>query len=140
MERRRLLATLGAVSVSGLAGCGAVGTSGDDGHDVGMTATAFRPQELTVTVGEEMVWENTSSRGHTVTAYESDLPDGAAYFASGGYESEEAARSGFWDANGGGTLTSGETYRHTFEVAGTYPYVCIPHERANMVGTVVVEE
>lgn len=140
MERRRFLAALGAGAVAGLAGCGAVGTPGGDTHDVGMTATAFRPPEFTVTVGDEVVWKNTSSRGHTVTAYGSDLPDGAAYFASGGYGSEAAARSGFWDREGGGTLTSGEIYRHTFEVAGRYPYFCIPHERAGMAGAVIVEE
>jgi plastocyanin len=38
-----------------------------------------------------------------------------------------------------GAIRTGETYRHTFETSGTHSYFCIPHERAGMVGRVVVE-
>ena len=136
MDRRTFLATVGASAVAGFAGCSAGARSE---YDVGMTATRFRPKRLTVSVGDEVVWENTSSRWHTVTAYENTLPDGAAYFASGGYDSERAARKGFTEKQGG-TIDNSETYSHTFEVAGEYPYVCLPHEQAGMTGTIIVEE
>ncbi|GGC59530.1 hypothetical protein GCM10007209_22000 [Haloferax sulfurifontis] len=112
--------------------------SGDD-FDIGMTAVAFDPPTLTVEVGDEVVWRNTSSRGHTVTAYEGVLPEDAAFFASGGYESEQAARDAYSNSLGG-LIGSGETYAHTFDVPGEYEYLCIPHEQAGMVGTIVVEE
>lgn len=104
-----------------------------------MRAVAYDPTELTVAVGETVVWENTSSRGHTVTAYDDGIPEEAAYFASGGFESEEAARAAWYDGFGG-RLTSGDRYSHTFEIPGTYEYVCIPHEQGGMVGRVIVEE
>lgn len=139
MERRRFLATLGGGAVAALSGCSAVGSTASGGdYDIGMTAVAFRPTEITVSVGDTVVWKNTSSRNHSVTAYESGIPDDADYFASGGYESEAAARDAWQNLNG--VITNGDTYEHTFEVPGTFNYFCIPHERGGMVGQVVVEE
>jgi plastocyanin len=134
MRRRRFLAAAGAAATAPLAGCTALG-SGDD-FDVGMTAVAFDPAEVTVSAGETVVWRNTSSRMHTVTAYEELLPDGADFFASSGTPDEATARAEWRDA----PIRSGESYSHAFEVPGRYEYFCIPHERAGMVGTVVVEE
>jgi plastocyanin len=138
MERRTFLATLGTAAVSAVAGCASV-SSGSQEFDVGMTPVAFEPLNVTVQVGDEVVWQNTSTREHTVTAYEDGLPEGASYFASGGYGTESEARDEFY-ASFGGAITSGDSYSHRFEVAGEYPYFCIPHEQAGMVGTVVVEE
>jgi len=141
MHRRRFLRRTGAAAsvgaLTGLAGCAGVG--GEPGYDVGMLASAFQPAEVTVAVGDTVVWENTSARGHTVTAYESAIPDEADYFASGGYDGEEAAREG-WSEEFGGRLENGDRYSQTFAIAGRYDYVCIPHETGGMVGTVVVEE
>ncbi|MBD3345169.1 MAG: hypothetical protein GF401_08925 [Chitinivibrionales bacterium] len=39
-----------------------------------------------------------------------------------------------------GTMQPGEEYRHTFTTAGLYRYFCIPHEKAGMVGEVIVKE
>jgi len=122
-----------------LAGCAGGDASAADDYDVGMTAVAFDPTELTVAVGDTVVWANTSSRGHTVTAYDSGIPDGADFFASGGYDSTAAARDAF-GSELGGLIESGDTWSHTFEVPGEYEYLCIPHEASGMVGTVVVEE
>lgn len=103
-----------------------------------MSAVAFRPESVTVAAGDEVVWRNTSSRAHSVTAYEDAIPEGADYFASGGFDDEPSAREGW--ANGlAGNVTSGEEFTHRFELPGTYEYLCIPHERAGMVGRVVVE-
>jgi len=141
MHRRRFLrrvgAAGGAAATTALAGCSAVG--GEPGYDVGMMASAFRPAEVTVAVGDTVVWENTSARGHTVTAYENAIPDEAEYFASGGYDSEVAAREA-WPEDFGGRLESGDRYSRTFSIPGRYEYVCLPHETGGMVGTVVVEE
>jgi len=141
MYRRRFLRRAGAVGSAatavGLAGCAGVG--GEPDFDVGMLAAAYQPREITVSVGDTVVWENTSARGHTVTAYESAIPDEADYFASGGYDGEEAAREG-WSEEFGGRLENGDRYSQTFAIAGRYDYVCIPHETGGMVGTVVVEE
>lgn len=112
------------------------GGSGD--YDVGMSTSDFRPAEIEVTVGDEVVWENTSASTHTVTAYEDDIPEDAAYFASGGFDSQQAAEQGWRQMEGG--FASGEQYMHTFEVPGEYRYFCIPHEAAGMEGTVVVTE
>jgi plastocyanin len=103
-----------------------------------MGGESFQPREITISVGEAVVWKNTSSRAHSVTAYEDALPDGADYFATGGFDSEAAARDA-WDGKHG-AITSGQQFGHTFEVPGKYPYFCIPHEKAGMVGTVVVEK
>jgi plastocyanin len=137
MERRTVLLGVGA-GVAGLAGCSSATGSGESDSDVGMSSTAFLPAEIEVSVGETVVWDNTSARPHTVTAYESGIPDGAAYFASGGFDSEEAAREMWWN-DMAGAIESGRTYSHTFEVPGEYTYFCVPHEKGQMVGTINVE-
>lgn len=103
-----------------------------------MTAQAFKPARLTVTAGDTVVWKNTSTRAHTVTAFADRIPEEAEYFATGGYDTEAAAREA-WDGSRG-ALTTGETYAHTFEVPGEYRYFCVPHLTAGMVGVVTVEE
>lgn len=145
MKRRAVLASLGAGGVVGLAGCSSAFGLGDDSPcngddcDIGMNRNAFIPEVHEVAAGDTVVWKNTSGADHTVTAYEDRIPEDAAYFATGGYESEETAREKWYDSLGGG-LGPGETFEHTFEIPGTYNYVCIPHEQAGMVGTVEVSE
>jgi plastocyanin len=104
-------------------------TSGQEAA-VGMTDTLkYAPEEVTITVGQSVVWTNTSSMVHTVTADPTlakdpshvRLPEGAKPFDSG-------------------NLTPGATFRHTFDVPGEYVYFCIPHEAAGMVGRVNVRE
>lgn len=95
MHRRRFLRRIGAAggvaATTALAGCSSVG--GEPGYDVGMVADGYRPAELTVAVGDTVVWENTSARTHTVTAYEGGIPEAADYFASGGFDDEKTART-----------------------------------------------
>jgi len=135
MNRRAFLAVVGASGAS-LSGCvGLGGSSTPSAYDVGMGANAFRPETHETTVGEAVVWKNTSSRAHTVTAYGDRIPDGAAYFASGGFDSERAARNDV----AGGLIDPGGTYDRAFEEPGRYEYFCVPHEGSGMVGTVVVE-
>lgn len=137
MERRTYLRAVGASAALGLAGCLDSRAMVED-YDVGMSADSFRPETLTVEAGTTVVFGNTSKQGHTVTAYEDTLPDGAAFFASGGYDSEAAALEA-WEGSLDGGIPQGGVYEHTFEVPGTYGYYCIPHEPVGMVGSVVVE-
>ena len=142
-DRRTVLRLSGVALAAGAAGCG--GSPPDGGEpptgDAEPTTVAmtddlnFDPEVVRIGTGETVVWETTGAVPHSATAYEDDLPEGAAYFASGDFETEAAARSAY---PSGGSVGEGETYSHTFETAGEYPYFCIPHE-AGMRGTVVVE-
>lgn len=135
--RRAVLSAALATGVTvGLAGCG--GGSGRRGpKTVEMTDDlTFEPETVAVPVGATVVWKNVGDVGHTVTAYEDGIPADAAYFASGGFETERAARNDIK----GGLVAGDETYRHTFEVPGRYEYYCIPHEGSGMVGTVRVKK
>jgi plastocyanin len=147
MQRRAFLGSVAGLGATAIAGC--IGPSLSD-YDIGMQSNAFVPEPAVegadtptfeATVGDTVVWANTGSRNHTVTAYDGGVPDGADYFASGGFEEEATAREA-WENNldGGGIVEPGATYEHTFEVAGDYYYFCIPHESAGMRGKVVVTE
>ncbi|QLK25591.1 plastocyanin/azurin family copper-binding protein [Natrinema zhouii] len=144
MHRRAYLAAVGTAASAGLAGCSSALSvfeddpcTGTECH-IGMNRTEFLPDVYEISVGETVVWKNTSEADHTVTAYEGLIPDDADYFASGGYESQTAAYDA-WDDRGG-RLGTRDTFEHTFEIAGTYEYFCIPHEGAEMTGKIVVSE
>ncbi len=87
----------------------------------------FVPAEIRIQVGDTVEWRNVQSIPHTVTADPKrsansrnvELPDGAEPFDSG------------W-------VTGGRSFRYTFRKPGVYRYVCLPHERARMLGTVIV--
>lgn len=100
-----------------------------------MADHAFTPETLTIGAGEVVKWVNDTDEAHTVTAIESSLPEGTSYFASGGAESEEAAK----DDLAAGLINPGESFEWTFDEPGTYRYYCIPHRTDGMVGSVVVE-
>ncbi|SDJ29634.1 Plastocyanin [Halovenus aranensis] len=114
------------------------GVPDDADHVVDMTAVAFEPEELTVSTGDTVAWSFAGGEPHSVTAYEEKIPAEADYWASGGFDSESAAREG-WES-GKGAVQDGESYVRTFETPGTHEYLCIPHEAAGMVGSVIVEE
>jgi plastocyanin len=149
MQRRAFLASVGGVGATALAGCLGPSLSTSE-YDVGMQSNAFVPEPAVegadtptfeASVGDTVVWANTGSRNHTVTAYDDGVPEGAEFFASGDFDDEAAAREA-WQNNldGGGIVAPGATYEHTFEVPGDYYYFCIPHESAGMLGKIVVTE
>ena len=138
MHRRTFLAAVGAGAGLTLAGC-LDSIAGASDHDVGMTIDSFRPEDLTVTAGTTVVWRNTSSHGHTVTAFQDAYPEEASFWASGGYGSQDAATQA-WETDNGGVLKQGETYEHRFETPGQYDYFCIPHRDAGMIGSIDVQE
>jgi plastocyanin len=96
----------------------------------------FQPAEVTVSAGQTITFSNTSSVVHTVTAYEDSVPEGADYFASGGFSTEEEARDNMSD----GFIEAGDIFELTLNEPGTYEYFCIPHEGADMKGAIIVEE
>lgn len=121
--------------VVGLLACACSGAA--DGNSVQMTdSLRFEPQEFHAAVGETVTFVNSSSTPHSVTAYDDGIPEGGDYFASGGFESETAAR----DDVAGGLIDPDGTYEVTFDRPGTYEYFCIPHEGSGMKGEIVVEE
>jgi len=164
LDRRRFVSATATLVTVGLAGCGGDGdstdsptatdtatdtetdtaTQGGNGvtHTVDMTdQLVFDPDSLTIAPGDTVVWENVGTIGHSVTAYEEDLPDGADYWASGGFDSEAAARdaySGTGSLEETGNVAGGESWSHTFETEGVHQYFCIPHEAAGMVGEIEV--
>jgi plastocyanin len=142
MTARRYLATVALAAL--VAACG----SDDDGGGVASTppqatptaeaaqepvvdmtdALAFEPREITVSVGDRVQWRNVGQIAHTVTTEPSKVADPARVSVPRG-----AKR---WDS---GLIGGDETFSRTFDEPGTYRYVCIPHEGAGMVGTVVVD-
>lgn len=141
LTRRRALGALGGLLAGPwLAGCS--GGEDSDGAGAGSRNVvrmgenlAFEPPDLTVAAGERVIWVNDGSTPHTVTAYADRIPAGAAYFASGGFDSERAAREAY-PPHGG--LEGGVSYPHTFETPGSYEYFCVPHESGGMTGTITV--
>jgi plastocyanin len=92
----------------------------------------FAPEAVTVSVGDTVVW-TFRSPGHNVSAKpdasgEIAIPEGAEPFAS--YEGND-----YYSLN-----EEEATYEHTFDTAGEYTYVCVPHINQGMVGTVTVSE
>ncbi|MFW5911726.1 MAG: plastocyanin/azurin family copper-binding protein [Halanaeroarchaeum sp.] len=142
MKRRDFLRVTGGSGATVAVGSGVVAgqddtdtateTEGDDGGGDGPTEEVivgpdgdlvFDPDSLEIEVGTTVnfVWE---SDNHNVVP--TSQPD----------DSE-------WEGEGdeGTTYDSGHEYSHTFETAGSYEYVCTPHESAGMTATIeVVEE
>lgn len=136
MRRREYLRLGGAGLAGALAGCADRTIGRTESVIVEMTDDlTFDPADVTVRADVGVNWRNVSDVGHTVTAYEGQVPRGASYFASGGFDSEEAARNDLE----GGLIEPGEGYQVAFRIPGTYEYFCIPHEGSGMSGTIEVE-
>jgi plastocyanin len=84
------------------------------------TTDAFSPNPVNAKVGDTVVWTNNDSQPHTVVSGQNAKPDNK--FNS--------------SPNFNPLITPGQTFKHTFTQAGTYPYFCQLHP--NMVGTVNV--
>lgn len=134
VSRRTWLQVTGGMSVAVIAGCSGNPASGTGDVIVGPDGNlVFEPVELTVEVGESIVWYFDSS-GHNVSGRPQDsesveLPEEASPFSS--YQVNESALT---------LVPRGGTYEHRFETPGTYQYVCIPHVPAGMIGRVFVSE
>lgn len=89
----------------------------------------FAPETVRISAGDRVEWRNTSGTVHTATADPEQAADPANVRLPEGAEPFDS-----------GIVPSGGTYGHTFEVAGRYRYVCLPHEAAGMIGEIIVEE
>ncbi len=123
-QTRRVVLAGGAAAVSAaIAGCSGGSGSGSDDNRV-MAGTddqpvSFVPDEITVSVGTTVTWE-WGTNNHNV--HVQNQPDGADWPG----EQE--------------VFNEGHEYSYTFEVPGTYEYVCQPHASQGMAGAVVLEE
>ena len=89
-----------------------VGGSVDMRKEISIEGFAFDAKTVTVPKGATVIWTNKDSVRHNVLS-----------------DSGSELRSDL--------LAQGESYSHTFDVAGTYTYHCGPHP--NMKATVIVE-
>jgi plastocyanin len=104
----------GGSSSSGSSGGSSPSSSsgGGGGAQVTMKDIKFSPSNVTVKTGGTVTWTNEDSVGHDVTG--------------DGFKSGSA-----------GDIQNGGTYKHTFDKAGTFKYVCTVHP--GMEGTVTVK-
>jgi plastocyanin len=145
MRRLALVLTLGAL---GVANCGGDDDQANEGSaqrsPAGKEATpaesadgaavvemndqlALEPKQIEVAAGEKVTWKNVGKVAHTVTADKSKAADPSLVSIPEGTKE--------WDS---GFVGEGESFSRTFQNPGTYRYICIPHEGARMVGSVVV--
>ena len=87
----------------------------------------FEPAAVTVPKGATVTWQHVSGSGHSTTADPARVQDKSHVELPTGAEP--------WDS---GTLSDGKTFSRTFDVPGTYRYVCVPHEGRGMLGTITV--
>tara|TARA_Y100000758_G_scaffold120021_1_gene84589 strand:+ start:82 stop:2226 length:2145 start_codon:yes stop_codon:yes gene_type:complete len=87
------------------------GDNSNENHDVSITDDKdFLPEDLTINVGDTVVWTNNDDSPHTVTADDDEFNSG--------------------------NLAEGATWSYTFTEAGTYDYHCNYH--SSMTGSVTV--
>ena len=85
--------------------------------DVVASGGSFSPANITISVGDTVVWTNTSG-SHNVNATTQTYPNNPESF--------------------GNAVAAGWTFSHVFTIAGNYDYQCDLHVGAGMVGTVAV--
>jgi plastocyanin len=78
---------------------------------------SFDPNPIEISAGESVTWTNNDNEIHDITS---------------GNEEENMGQE-----FSSGILSSGKSFRHTFDKAGTYPYFCSFHE--SMTGEVIVK-
>ncbi|MFC7215411.1 plastocyanin/azurin family copper-binding protein [Saliphagus sp. GCM10025334] len=98
---------------------GGGGGGGGGTETVEVDDNEFVPADLTVQPGTTVVWEWVGDADHNVAP--SEIPEDA-------------------DWEGHPDLQSDGTYEHTFEVEGTYDYICEPHVSVGMTGSIEVTQ
>ena len=93
------------------------------------TEPFYTPMKLAIRVGETVKWVNGGATVHSVstTAANAQILDDASI-----PKGAQAFDSGF--------IPPGGDFSYTFTVPGTYRYFCLPHEKAGMVGEIVVKK
>ena len=87
----------------------------------------FVPNEITINVGDTVEWRNIGTITHTITADPRRMPSSTNIKLPNGVEAFDS-----------GWVVGGKSYRYTFSEPGIYRYICLPHERAEMLGIVIV--
>jgi plastocyanin len=93
----------------------------------------FEPAEVTIRLGETITWVNASPIPHTTTGD----PDKNPVKKTRPEFAQLPPGAEGWDS---GMLNEGQSFSHTFTVAGKYKYFCIPHVLSGMLGTIIVQE
>lgn len=93
--------------------------AGQTSHAVSVTSNVFTPDEITINVGDTVVWTN-SQGSHNVNGTQANFPANPEYF--------------------GNTVGMGWVFSHVFTIAGNYDYRCDPHFSFGMTGKVKVED
>ena len=119
----------------------------DTDHVVEMGVHEYYPESLRIRAGDSVGWVNGTGIAHSVTGEsggdvipegeDREFPEDGEYFASGSFDSTEAALDGWVRAREGDILPD-EPFVHTFEAPGEYPYLCLLHDH-RMRGMVIVE-
>jgi plastocyanin len=88
----------------------AASTPAAGGDAVTIKGFAFGPDDLTVKAGTKVTWTNDDSTKHKIKSDD------------GSFDSDD--------------LSQGDTFEHTFDTAGSFPYICSIHP--SMKGTITV--
>jgi plastocyanin len=89
---------------------------------------AFAPATIAIRAGDTVQWVNVGNEVHHTT---SDLSMAIKSSEVGNPAGAEPFDSGF--------MKPGESFTHTFKVAGIYRYACAVHETKGMIGEIVVK-
>jgi len=143
MGRRGFLAGLALVGAGALVACssGSASQSSSSSSSSGSAAQAsntatvkmtdqnkFDPDTVTISTGGTVTWQNAGTTPHSATFDPSKVANKADVALPSGVEPFDS-----------GLLQGSQTWSHTFTVAGTYKYTCIPHEALGMHGTIIVK-
>ena len=86
---------------------------GDNGNQVQIANFSFQPSDITVKKGTTVPWTNRDEAKHTITSDQGTELDSEL-------------------------VGKGETFSHTFDQTGVFPYLCTPHPF--MKGKITVSE
>jgi plastocyanin len=89
----------------------------------------YAPAKVLIKVGDTVQWVNGGDTVHSISTSaanaqnpnDTSMPKGAVAFDSG-------------------FIPPGGDFSYTFTLPGTYRYFCLPHEKAGMVGVIVVKK
>jgi len=94
-----------------------IGAQGQSSHNVDVTNNVFTPKNLTINVGDTVVWINKQGF-HNVNGTKGTYPSNPESF--------------------GNSTGRDWTFSHVFTSTGNYDYQCDPHINYGMVGTIEV--
>ena len=91
-------------------------------YGVDMQNIQFIPSDLTINVGDTVMWSNRDATRHDTVSGAGGIPDGN------------------WNSNDqyGRLMLPGESFSHAFNTPGTYSYYCTPHVEFGMSGSITV--